>query len=80
MTDLATDEFAAFIGLDWADAKHDICLQAAGSDTREVKVLEHKPAAIEAWATALLQRFGGGPIAVALELNKGPNRRGLAHI
>ncbi len=32
MTDLATDEFAAFIGLDWADAKHDICLQVAGSD------------------------------------------------
>jgi len=27
---------------------------------------------IEAWATALLQRFAGGPIAIALELNKGP--------
>lgn len=72
MTGLATDEFTAFIGLDWADAKHDICLQAAGSDKREVKVLEHKPEAIEAWATALLQRFVGGPIAIALELNKGP--------
>jgi len=72
MTGLATDEFTAFIGLDWADAKHDICLQAVGSDKREVKVLEHKPEAIEAWATALLQRFGGGPIAIALELNKGP--------
>jgi hypothetical protein len=72
MTSLATDEFTAFIGLDWADAKHDICLQAAGSDKREVKVLEHKPEAIEAWATALLQRFVGGPIAIALELNKEP--------
>jgi transposase len=72
MTRLATDEFVAFIGLDWADAKHDICLQVAGSDKREVKVLEHKPEVIEAWATALLQRFGGGPIAIALELNKGP--------
>jgi transposase len=72
MTTLATDEFAAFIGLDWADAKHDICLQVAGSDNRDVKVLEHQPEAIEAWATALLQRFGGGPIAIALELNKGP--------
>jgi hypothetical protein len=72
MTGLATDEFTAFMGLDWADAKHDICLQAAGSDKREVKVLEHKPEAIEAWATALLQRFVGGPIAIALELNKGP--------
>jgi transposase len=30
MTRLPTDEFAAFIGIDWADTKHDICLQAAG--------------------------------------------------
>ncbi|ULU25310.1 IS110 family transposase [Dyella terrae] len=26
--------FTAFIGLDWADAKHDVCLQPAGSDVR----------------------------------------------
>lgn len=72
MTGLATEEFTAFIGLDWADAKHAICLQAAGSDKREVQVLEHRSEVIEAWATALLQRFAGGPIAIALELNKGP--------
>ncbi len=72
MTTLATSEFAAFIGLDWADAKHDICLQAAGSDKREVAVLEHRPEVIEAWATALLQRFEGQLIAIALKLNKGP--------
>jgi transposase len=72
MTSLATDEFAAFIGLDWADTKHDMCLQIAGSDHREVTVLEHQPEVIEAWATALLHRFEGGPIAIALELNKGP--------
>jgi transposase len=34
--------------------------------------LEHRPEVIEAWATALLQRFKGKPIAIALELNKGP--------
>jgi hypothetical protein len=26
-SDLKTIEFAAYIGLDWADQKHDICLQ-----------------------------------------------------
>ena len=72
MGDFMTDGFAAFIGLDWADAKHDICLQVAGSEQREVKVLQHRPEVIETWATALLQRFEGRPIAVALELNKGP--------
>ena len=72
MTRFATDEFAAFIGLDWADTKHDICLQVAGSDKREFQVLEHRPEVIDAWATDLLQRFQGRPIAIALELNKGP--------
>jgi len=24
-----SDEFTAFIGIDWADRKHDICLQGA---------------------------------------------------
>jgi hypothetical protein len=24
--------YAAYIGIDWADQKHDICLQAAGAD------------------------------------------------
>jgi hypothetical protein len=72
MTQVATDEFAAFIGLDWADTKHDICLQVAGSAKREFTVLEHRPEVIDAWATDLLQRFQGRPIAIALELNKGP--------
>ena len=28
---LSSDEFAAFVGTDWADTKHDIRLQAAGN-------------------------------------------------
>ena len=38
----------------------------------ESQVLEHRPEVIDAWATDLLQRFQGRPIAIALELNKGP--------
>ena len=72
MTKVTTQEFAAFIGLDWADAKHDVCLQVAGSDKREGKTLHHRPEVIEAWVTDLRQRFEGQPIAIALELNKGP--------
>jgi len=66
------EEFAAFVGLDWADAKHDVCLQAAGSATREHLILEHTPEAIEAWVGSLRQRFAGKPIAIGLELHKGP--------
>ena len=64
--------FAAFIGIDWADRKHDICLSAAGSDKRERLVLEHRPAAIREWATSLRNRFAGAPVAVCIELTHGP--------
>ena len=72
MTRLPMQAFAAFIGLDWADATHAVCLQAAGSDTRESSLLAHTPEAIDAWARALRHRFGGQPIAVCLELTTGP--------
>jgi transposase len=68
----APEAFAAFIGLDWADAKHDICLQAAGSERREFLVLEHSPEAIDAWVQTLRTRFHGQPVAVCLELTRGP--------
>ncbi len=64
-------EFTAFVGLDWADKKHDICLQAAGCEAREFDRFAHRVTAIEQWAQSLQQRFGGR-IAVALELSKGP--------
>src|SRR4029453_4699954 len=72
MKHMAQEEFAAFVGLDWADAKHDICLQAAGTARREFGGLEHSPEAIEAWGHPLRTRFNGQPIAVCLALKQGP--------
>jgi len=71
MNQLTDTVYTAYVGIDWADAKHDICVQAAGSEEREFDRIMHKPERIEAWAQAMVQRFGG-PIAVALELTKGP--------
>ncbi len=71
MYQLAGGPYTAYVGIDWADAKHDICVQAAGSEERHFDLIVHKPERIEVWAQALYQRFGG-PIAVALELTKGP--------
>ena len=64
-------EFTAFIGIDWADSKHDVCLQAAGSERREFDRFEHQVDRIEQWALSMRERFAGR-IAVALELSKGP--------
>lgn len=66
MDPLNSDEFAAFVGVDWGDQKHDVCLRAAGTEKIESSVLAHKPEAIDEWARRLLQRFAGRPIAVAL--------------
>lgn len=71
MGSLNDSNFAAFIGLDWANAKHDVCIQAAGSERREFSQFSHTPATIEQWSHAMHARFGG-LIAVALELSKGP--------
>jgi transposase len=67
-----TTEFVAFVGIDWADRKHDVCLLPAGSSTPELSVLPHRPEAIAQWAQELYQRFAGALIAVCLELAKGP--------
>jgi hypothetical protein len=64
--------FAAFVGIDWAHSKHDICLQAAESGRMEHRVVPHTAEDIDAWSTELGTRFGHRPIAVCVELAKGP--------
>ncbi|HEY6641051.1 IS110 family transposase [Povalibacter sp.] len=64
-------QYTAFVGLDWADSKHDVCLQGAGSEQREFDQFPHQVDRIEHWALSMQARFGGS-IAVALELSKGP--------
>jgi hypothetical protein len=60
------------VGIDWADAKHDGCLQAAGSAKREGLTLEHTPEALAAWSSTLRTRFSGQPVAVCRARTKGP--------
>ena len=68
---LSDFSFTAFVGIDWADRKHDICLQAANTQEREFECIAHRVDDIEQWALTTHRRFGGR-IAVALELSKGP--------
>jgi transposase len=67
-----TVPFAALVGIDWADRKHDVCLCAADSTKRERSVVPHTPAALRDWANKLRTRFGGAPVAVCIELSQGP--------
>src|SRR5437879_3789951 len=58
--------YAAWIGLDWADEKHDWSLCAADGKKRQGQ-LKSTPEAIELWAADLAREFSGRPVAVALE-------------
>ena len=71
MNRLANTFFTAYVGIDWADAKHDICVRSADGEVVEFDCISSRPEAIAAWAQSLYGRFGG-PIAVAVELTKGP--------
>ena len=63
--------FTAVIGIDWADKKHDVCVQALGSDERQFSRIPHQVDKIDEWAQTMYLRHGG-QMAVALELAKGP--------
>ena len=63
--------FAAFVAIDWADKVHYFSLRVAGTDKAERGSLENSPEAVELWACGLERRFGGRPVAVALEQRRG---------
>ncbi|MCK5189354.1 MAG: IS110 family transposase [Methylococcales bacterium] len=71
MSTFSANHFTALIGIDWANSKHDVCIQATDSKQREFSSFSHQVDHIENWAHSIHQRFGG-TIAIAIELAKGP--------
>ena len=64
-------EFAAFVGLDWDDEQHAVCiLPAAGGAAQHGEVKQH-PEDLAAWVAELRARYGGRPVAVCLEQSRG---------
>lgn len=67
----SVSEFAALIGLDWAQEKHAVCiLPTAGGPPLHGEVLQ-TPEALAAWVDELRRRFGGRPVALGLEQARG---------
>jgi transposase len=64
-------EFAAFVAIDWADKLHYFSLRITETGETERGSLESSPEAVELWACRLERRFGGKPVAVALEQRRG---------
>lgn len=62
---------AACIGLDWADRRHVICLQASDCPEPESFQLEQKPDALHECIAQLRRRFQGRKIGIAIEQTRG---------
>jgi len=71
-TNPSTPAFAATIGLDWADQKHDLWLHPADGSKAEHILLEQTPEALHEWVAQLRARFGNRPVAIAIETTRGP--------
>jgi transposase len=69
--DHLTEQFAAFIAIDWADQKHAYSLRAAGHNKKETGTLEQDPEIIGPWLAKLRERFAGRQIAIGVEQSRG---------
>lgn len=64
-------DYAAFIGLDWGSEKHSVAFQAADANQIEVYTLKQTPEELHGWLFKLRDKFGGRPVAIAIEQSKG---------
>ncbi len=65
-------QFAALIAIDWADREHVWAMEIPGQAKPQTGSFSHTPEAVDAWAAEWAGRFGGQPVAVALEQSRGP--------
>lgn len=65
-------DYVAYVGIDWADRKHDIALYDCATETWEESTISTRPQDILDWVNQLRQRYGSGRIAVGLEQTRGP--------
>jgi transposase len=65
-------DFAATIGLDWADQKHDLWIQPADGCPAQHLHLDQTPEALHEWVAKLRLRFGNRPVAIGIETSSGP--------
>lgn len=67
-----TKQFKATIGLDWADQRHDLWIQAADGTKPQHSRLEQTPEALHEWVAKLRKCFPAGPVAIGVETSRGP--------
>jgi len=66
-----TNQYVAFVGLDWADQKHDISVVSSAGGLPVHQIIPHTPEDLNEWLAKLRQQFPEGQIAICLEQSKG---------
>ncbi|NJK52689.1 MAG: IS110 family transposase [Leptolyngbyaceae cyanobacterium SU_3_3] len=69
---MSTQNYVAYIGIDWADRKHDIAFYDCASNTWQEYIIKTRPQDILDWVNQLRAHYGDGKIAVAMEQKRGP--------
>src|SRR5262249_27920878 len=61
----------AWIGIDWADQKHDVSVYDERTGKTEGYEIRHSPETLQEWLGQLRRRYGDGYVAVVLEQGRG---------
>src|SRR5262245_28333216 len=64
-------EIQAWMGIDWADEKHDVSVYDVASGKQEALVIRQTPEALQEWLGELRSRYRNGYVAVVLEQGRG---------
>ena len=65
-----TDDYVAFVALDWADKTHAFARHFVATNTTETGTLSVTPEALHVWLEALHTASGAGRVALALEAGR----------
>lgn len=65
------ERFAALVGIDWADQKHDVLVLDTKTGQTEKLVIEQSPEALLEWMSSLEERYEGQCVAICLEQARG---------
>jgi transposase len=64
-------ELVAYVGLDWADERHAVCLRVAATNEIRSFSVEQKPEKLHEWVASLRLEFGGQKVGIAIEKSRG---------
>jgi transposase len=64
-------QYAALIGIDWSDQKHDVWVYETDTQEQSHRVITHRPEVLVEWITELRAAYQGRPVAIGLEQFRG---------